>query len=361
MNEAEVKHYKTKEKAYRRTVPPCELTLAGILPATAPEKEKQDETAAVSPAPLQWYLLEPGLAVVRGALDHETQRRLMTQALVEFPFDHVSNLSKDYWLSRNVWEMHVAESNDPISQRPQHEREAFLKHAPPSKLQELESTFKQACKGGGETCDGALASRLCDKGEHTDSDEHADQHTHEEGGFAATKTVAGRTLLPKLRSLNIGYRFNWFTRTYDEDDFQPPPSELSQLFKRLCRQTRVIHGYEAEMRPEAVVVNYYKHNDRMMGHVDDSEECNTPLLSLSLGAGCLFMCGREGRVAHLRTGDMVVMYGQGREARHSVPRILPLDDDDEVRAVVAGLDPCVAAYVRKTGLRININARQVKH
>ncbi|EGD75265.1 hypothetical protein PTSG_06918 [Salpingoeca rosetta] len=398
--------YKARERACRKEVPECELQPCGVLEGTH----------------LSWFLLVPGIAVVRGALDAETQRQLITRALTRYPYEYVSNLSKDYRLVHNLWDLHVSKSEERVWQRPQHQRETFLRHAPPCHLhgdggtggdgESADGTSTHACCRGGTdhhsvaglddgravgSSDGAeqvagcgsrssdaaaLASRDAEaqgRGGPHDAAAHADNtrpshspdnqhpHTARTAGAPAkttaaatpkTKCVAGHKLLPKLRSLNMGYRFNWFSRTYDEEDFAPLPAHLDTLFRQLCALTRPIHGY-GTMRPEAVVANYYKHNDRMMGHVDDSEECDTPLLSLSLGADCLFLCGPEAKCARLTTGDLLIMYGPARRYRHSVPRILPLSQP--ANSMLDGIEAAgVADYIRAAGMRININARQVK-
>jgi alkylated DNA repair protein alkB family protein 1 len=61
-------------------------------------------------------------------------------------------------------------------------------------------------------------------------------------------------------------------------------------------------------------------------HRDVSEECDRPLVSISLGCDAIFMTGLEdgkGLAIRLRSGDALVMSGPARYAWHGVPQILP--------------------------------------
>ena len=85
------------------------------------------------------------------------------------------------------------------------------------------------------------------------------------------------------------------------------------------------------MRAEAAIVNLYSPGDTLSLHRDVSEECNQPLVSISLGCHSIFVVGLEGanednkpRVAtlRLRSGDAVLMSRESRYAWHGVPKVL---------------------------------------
>lgn len=86
------------------------------------------------------------------------------------------------------------------------------------------------------------------------------------------------------------------------------------------------------MRAEAAICNLYSPGDTLSLHRDVSEECDAPLVSISLGCEAIFICGLESldeeegnaRVAaiRLRSGDAVVMSGESRYAWHGVPKVL---------------------------------------
>ena len=81
--------------------------------------------------------------------------------------------------------------------------------------------------------------------------------------------------------------------------------------------------------PEACLVNYYAPAARMGLHQDcDEEDFSAPVVSISLGDGCLFRVGgreRGGatRSLKLSSGDVVVLGGDARLAFHGVDRIYP--------------------------------------
>ncbi len=101
----------------------------------------------------------------------------------------------------------------------------------------------------------------------------------------------------------------------------PPIPELAlQAWRDLAR-------YAAP--PEACLINVYAPSARMGLHQDrDEQDFAAPVLSLSLGATCLFRIGGKRRddptrSFRLASGDAVVLGGEARLAFHGVDRILP--------------------------------------
>ena len=86
-------------------------------------------------------------------------------------------------------------------------------------------------------------------------------------------------------------------------------------------------GFEAP--PEACLVNFYASSARMGLHVDaDEQELRAPVVSVSLGASCLFRHGGTKRndptkSIRLESGDVVVIGGPSRLCYHGVDRIYP--------------------------------------
>jgi alkylated DNA repair protein (DNA oxidative demethylase) len=99
----------------------------------------------------------------------------------------------------------------------------------------------------------------------------------------------------------------------------PIPSALLALWQD-------VSGYPAP--PEACLVNIYGTGARMGLHQDrDEEDLAAPVVSVSLGATCLFRVGGKERSAptrsfRLSTGDVVVLGGESRLAFHGVDRII---------------------------------------
>jgi alkylated DNA repair protein (DNA oxidative demethylase) len=101
----------------------------------------------------------------------------------------------------------------------------------------------------------------------------------------------------------------------------PPIPELA------LRAWRDLAGYAPP--PEACLINVYSPSARMGLHQDrDEQDFAAPVLSLSLGATCLFRVGGQRRndptrSFRLASGDAVALGGEARLAFHGVDRILP--------------------------------------
>lgn len=166
-------------------------------------------------------------------------------------------------------------------------------------------------------------------------------------------------LIRRIRWVTLGYQYDWTTKSYNMNQSPVPfPIELYRWADDISRES----GFGA-FKSEAGIVNFYQPGDTLTGHVDRSElNMEVPLVSLSLGASCIFLIGGAGRddpvtALHLRSGDVVIMSGHSRTFYHGVPRILDPDlnlnmglDDDE--------DTLLALEILGSG-RLNINIRQV--
>ena len=81
--------------------------------------------------------------------------------------------------------------------------------------------------------------------------------------------------------------------------------------------------------PEACLVNFYAAGARMGLHTDsDERELRAPVLSVSLGAACLFRYGGLRRndptkSVRLESGDLVLIGGASRLCYHGVDRLYP--------------------------------------
>lgn len=100
--------------------------------------------------------------------------------------------------------------------------------------------------------------------------------------------------------------------------------------------------------PEACLVNFYDASAKMGLHQDrDEQNFDAPVISVSLGASCLFRIGGLERNAptrsiKLHSGDVIVLGGEGRLAFHGVDRIYPR-----------------TSTLLKNGGRINLTLRRV--
>jgi DNA oxidative demethylase len=135
-----------------------------------------------------------------------------------------------------------------------------------------------------------------------------------------------------------GYRYQP-THPVTGEPWPPIPAPLLELW-------RTVANYDAE--PEACLVNFYEGKAKMGLHQDrDEQDLMAPVVSVSLGDECLFRVGentRGGRTTSIRlkTGDVVVLGGEGRLAFHGVDRIYP-----------------ATSALLKRGGRINLTLRRV--
>jgi alkylated DNA repair protein (DNA oxidative demethylase) len=105
--------------------------------------------------------------------------------------------------------------------------------------------------------------------------------------------------------------------------------------------------------PEACLVNVYGESARMGLHQDrDEADFSAPILSVSLGADCLFRLGDEKRGGKtqsfvLASGDVLLLSGPARLRFHGVDKILPT------------LANPLPLELRGGGARINLTLRRV--
>lgn len=124
----------------------------------------------------------------------------------------------------------------------------------------------------------------------------------------------------KLRWMTLGGQYDWTNKSYPPGPPPPFPPDVKDLLKGL-----------SPMNAEAAIVNFYSPGDTLSLHRDVSEECDRPLISISLGCDGIFVIGldpetkgEEPKVATIRlqSGDAVVMSGASRYAWHGVPKVL---------------------------------------
>lgn len=135
-----------------------------------------------------------------------------------------------------------------------------------------------------------------------------------------------------------GYRYQT-THPVTGTPWPPIPQQLMTIWREVA---------DADVEPEACLVNFYDDTARMGLHQDkDEQDLSAPVVSVSLGDTCLFRIGGTARndptqSFRLNSGDVVVLGGRSRLAFHGVDRIFP------------GTSPLL-----KNGGRINLTMRRV--
>ncbi len=146
-----------------------------------------------------------------------------------------------------------------------------------------------------------------------------------------------------VRTVCLGW--HWYpyrySRTRDDQDGSPVaplPGWLGDLGRRAVADAYLDANRGENYAPDVALINYYDADARMGLHRDSDEKVLEPIVSLSLGAACVFRLGNtdtRGRPwtdVHLYSGDLLVFGDQSRLAYHGVPKLLP-----EVEAPDIGL------------------------
>ena len=156
-------------------------------------------------------------------------------------------------------------------------------------------------------------------------------------GFYAPKLWSGAKM--KLLMNCLGYHWSSvtykYTKTRDVDGrtAAPIPESFQFLAQRAARET----GYWPDAEPlppyDICIVNWYDENEGKLGlHADNSESAASlaagyPVVSLSIGASCVFTMGGLKRKdptqdVVLDSGDLVLFGRSMRLAFHGVKKIL---------------------------------------
>jgi len=151
-------------------------------------------------------------------------------------------------------------------------------------------------------------------------------------GMRATRLPGGGVM--SVRTVCLGW--HWvpyrYSRTADDVDGAPVkslPGWLAALGRRALADAYGDQAGADRYAPDIALVNYYDDEARMGMHADKDERSLAPVVSLSLGASCVFRFGNaesRGRPwtdVELESGDLFVFGGPSRLAYHGVPKTLP--------------------------------------
>lgn len=151
-------------------------------------------------------------------------------------------------------------------------------------------------------------------------------------GLRAATLPSGAAMT--VRTVCLGW--HWipyrYSRTRDDQDGSPVlpfPRWLADLGREAVAEAYRDPARAAAYAPDVALVNFYDGDARMGQHRDVDERSDAPVVSLSVGRGCVFRFGHpehRGRPytdVELHSGDLVVFGGPSRFAYHGVPRLLP--------------------------------------
>jgi alkylated DNA repair protein (DNA oxidative demethylase) len=177
-------------------------------------------------------------------------------------------------------------------------------------------------------------------------------------GMRSTRMPTGGVMSVQTVCLGwhwIPYRYSKFAEDNDGAPVKPFPGWLADLGRRAVGAANGDgDGAEAaQYKPDVALINFYDDRARMGMHADREERSPAPVVSLSLGATCVFRFGstaNRGRPwtdVRLESGDLFVFGGPARLAYHGVTRTLPGTGPDGIGLPVGRLN----ITMRESGLQ----------
>jgi DNA oxidative demethylase len=159
-------------------------------------------------------------------------------------------------------------------------------------------------------------------------------------GMRATRLPTGGVMSVQTVCLGwhwIPYRYSRTVEDGDGAPVKPFPGWLADLGRRAVADAYADQDAAVACppdaanacRPDVALVNFYDEQARMGMHADRDERSLAPVVSLSLGASCVFRFGntvgrsRPWTDVELESGDLFVFGGPSRLAYHGVPRTRP--------------------------------------
>ena len=127
----------------------------------------------------------------------------------------------------------------------------------------------------------------------------------------------------------IPYRYSRIAEDADGAPVKEFPGWLADLGRRAVADAYGDAAAGGRYCPDVALINYYDEKARMGMHADRDERSLAPVVSLSLGAACVFRFGntqsrnRPWTDVELESGDLFVFGGPARLAYHGVPRTMP--------------------------------------
>lgn len=130
----------------------------------------------------------------------------------------------------------------------------------------------------------------------------------------------------------VGLGWHWYPYQYSRtlqnatgEPVKPFPNELGLLADEALGAT---YGPHRKSKADCAIINRYADGAKMGMHQDLEEASGEPVISLSLGASCVFRFGnaqtrnKPWTDLTLRSGDLFVFGGSDRYAFHGVTRVL---------------------------------------
>ncbi|WRT64267.1 alkylated DNA repair protein AlkB [Kwoniella shivajii] len=310
----------------------------------------------------QGWVVAPGCILIPQYLSVNDQLNLVHSSLAEYTLPpNPLSLSTHYDVPKNLFELYATEPNSPVM--PKYLiSSAEIHSTQPPRSRPLIETEPASVLGYEE---------ILARNKTWTGDAPSDK--------LKEKTVL--QLMTDMRWANLGLIYQWTTKSYDfgREESIPFPKELAELCHTVVAAVPWAEvnsdqsptgssgwkNWPNDYKPDTGIVNFYQVKDTLMGHVDRSElDPARPLVSLSLGHCAILLLGSASRhdpprPIILRSGDCLVMSGEGRQAYHGVPRIMDGTLPSHFSPLESDTVTMRAAKQFISSARININARQV--
>ncbi|RXK40273.1 alkylated DNA repair protein AlkB [Tremella mesenterica] len=311
------------------------------------------------------WVVAPGCILIPQYLSPSQQLQLSQSALEQYTLPpNPLSLSAHYVLPPNLFHLHSIDS--PLLIKPI--------YSTLSEEEKERALIAQERAGGNRTMVDTKPEVV------VDFEDVLEGNRINEGIIPSSKAGlrTAKELMKELRWANLGWVYQWSTKSYDFTNPEPIPfpTPLAQLCTNIVKSIPWSEVYKdskdiswkswkEDYVPDTGIVNFYQLKDTLMGHVDRAElDPSRPLVSISLGHSTIFLLGSSTRNDQpipliLRSGDILIMSGPGRKAYHGVPRIM---EGTLPSHFTPSSDDSLSMKTTKEFLqtaRININARQV--
>jgi alkylated DNA repair protein (DNA oxidative demethylase) len=157
-------------------------------------------------------------------------------------------------------------------------------------------------------------------------------------GWAARPAPMRHTQLPNRSTMSVQtvclgwhwtpYRYTRVAVDQNDAPVTPFPEWLGELSRQALADAYGAAPMSDAYEPDAALINFYDRHAKLGMHQDKDEHSDAPVVSLSIGATCIFRFGNtKNRNApytdiELRSGDLFVFGGPSRLAYHGVPHTI---------------------------------------
>jgi alkylated DNA repair protein (DNA oxidative demethylase) len=157
-------------------------------------------------------------------------------------------------------------------------------------------------------------------------------------GWAAGPAPMRQTQLPNRSTMSVQtvclgwhwtpYRYTRVAVDQNDAPVTPFPEWLGELSRQALTDAYGAAPISDRYEPDAALINFYDRHAKLGMHQDKDEHSDAPVVSLSVGATCIFRFGNtKNRNApytdiELRSGDLFIFGGPSRLAYHGVPHTI---------------------------------------